>query len=289
MSKTYTSNASVQVMLFADRLEVWNPGELPSALTIEDLRVPHPSIPHNPLIAEPMFLATYAEKAGSGILDMIKRCRVADVRTPLFRQSGGQFVQTLWRPKAATAAQVATQVTAQVGTKSALSRDQVQAHDEAHDEAHDGISVSERRIMEVCLASPRTTPELLTALGYAMRTGNFKRGLKHLIALDLLEMSVPGSPRSKKQKYRLTHKGRVWLAGGKTVARPAGRSMTGGGSRTILPDRTYRRTGTRREWFAGGRVTAVGSEWRIYFARSGSVCSPACFGVRGSCPLSQVA
>jgi len=62
-------------MLFADRLEVWNPGELPPPLTIEKLRKPHASIPHNPLIAEPMFLTRYAEKAGSGILDMFQRCR----------------------------------------------------------------------------------------------------------------------------------------------------------------------------------------------------------------------
>jgi len=53
--KDYTSNASVQVMLFADRLEVWNPGELPPSLTPERLREPHPSIPHNPLIAEPLY------------------------------------------------------------------------------------------------------------------------------------------------------------------------------------------------------------------------------------------
>ena len=31
--RDYTSNASVQVMLFADRLEVWNPGELPPPFT----------------------------------------------------------------------------------------------------------------------------------------------------------------------------------------------------------------------------------------------------------------
>ncbi len=75
--RDYTSNASVQVMLFADRLEVWNPGELPPPLTPESLRAPHASIPRNPLIADPMFLARYAEKAGSGILDMIARCKQA--------------------------------------------------------------------------------------------------------------------------------------------------------------------------------------------------------------------
>jgi len=195
--RDYTSNASVQVMLFADRLEVWNPGELPPTLTIALLLVPHASIPHNPLIAEPMFLATYAEKAGSGILDMIRLCRTAGVRAPEFRQDGGQFVQTLWRPASAAS-------------------ERVEAH-EAHDEAHDPISWSERRIMAACLAAPRSTPELLTTLGYTMRTGNFKRGLKKLLALHLLEMSMPDSPRSKNQMYRLTDKGRAWLAAQSTT------------------------------------------------------------------------
>ena len=95
--RDYTSNASVQVMLFSDRLEVWNPGELPTALTIGELRLPHASIPRNPLIAEPMFLAHYAEKAGSGILDMFKLCAQANLPPPEFRQSGGQFIQTLNR------------------------------------------------------------------------------------------------------------------------------------------------------------------------------------------------
>jgi len=45
-------NASVQVMLFADRLEVWNPGELPPSLTPASLRLPHASIPRNPLCDE---------------------------------------------------------------------------------------------------------------------------------------------------------------------------------------------------------------------------------------------
>jgi ATP-dependent DNA helicase RecG len=96
--RDYASNASVQVMLFSDRLEVWNPGELPSPLTPELLRVPHASIPRNPLLAEPLYLARYIEKAGSGILDMIALCREAGLAEPEFRQDGGQFVQTLWRP-----------------------------------------------------------------------------------------------------------------------------------------------------------------------------------------------
>ena len=95
--KDYTSNASVQVMLFADRLEVWNPGELPPSLTPESLRKPHPSIPRNPLIAEPLYLVRYIEKAGSGTLDMIERCNQAGLPPPDFEERAGQFVTTLWR------------------------------------------------------------------------------------------------------------------------------------------------------------------------------------------------
>jgi predicted HTH transcriptional regulator len=95
--RDYASNASVQVMLFADRLEVWNPGELPPPLTLEQLRRPHASIPRNPLISEPLFLAHYVERAGTGTLDMIALCREAGLAEPEFRQDGGQFVQTIWR------------------------------------------------------------------------------------------------------------------------------------------------------------------------------------------------
>ncbi|HRT93992.1 MAG TPA: ATP-binding protein [Planctomycetota bacterium] len=95
--RDYDSNAAVQVMLFADRLEVWNPGELPPGLTPEQLGLPHPSIPRNPLICEPMFLAHYVEKAGSGTLDMIARCQQAGLPAPDFEQRAGQFVTTIWR------------------------------------------------------------------------------------------------------------------------------------------------------------------------------------------------
>jgi hypothetical protein len=95
--RDYASNASVQVMLFSDRLEVWNPGELPPALTVEKLRLPHASLPRNPLLADPLFLTRYIEKAGSGILDMIRLCRQAGLPEPEYRQDGGMFVQTLAR------------------------------------------------------------------------------------------------------------------------------------------------------------------------------------------------
>lgn len=189
--RDYTSNASAQIMLFADRLEVWNPGELPPALTIERLRRPHASIPRNPLICEPMFLARYVEKAGSGILDMINLCKQAGLPEPEFRQDGGQFVQTLWRPKSASPAKVMPEESSTTGTKPALSRHQVE-------------------IMRKCLTES-TLLKLMAITGRSDRTKFRNQVLKPLLTDGLIEMTLPDKPRSSKQQYRLTDKGRVRL------------------------------------------------------------------------------
>ncbi len=188
--RDYSSNASVQVMLFADRLEIWNPGELPPSLTPEALRRPHASIPRNPLIAEPLFLTRYIEKAGTGILDMIGLCKEAKLRAPEFRQESGQFIQTLWRPKVS----IESPIEAPAGTKSALSRHQVE-------------------ILLKC-RSDSTLVELMTIVGRSDRTKFRHQVLNPLLDGGLIEMTIPDKPTSRLQKYRLTRKGRTRMTKG---------------------------------------------------------------------------
>ncbi len=95
--RDYNSNASVEVRLFADRLEVWNPGTLPGTLSLESLHRDHPSVPFNPLIAESLYLARYVEKAGSGTQRMIELCREAGLPEPDYELRQGSFVLTLWK------------------------------------------------------------------------------------------------------------------------------------------------------------------------------------------------
>jgi len=95
--RDYSSPASVQVMVFSDRIEVWNPGCLPRDLTPQRLREEHPSLPWNPRLADPLYLVHYIDEAGTGTLDMIDFCRKADLPEPDFEQRGTQFVVTLWR------------------------------------------------------------------------------------------------------------------------------------------------------------------------------------------------
>ena len=90
------------------------------------------------------------------------------------------------------------------------------AHDEAHDEAHDGsaidLSVTERRILSACGGGPQKASELLGALGYKSRTGNFKKSLNRLLDSRILERTLGSAPRSRNQRYRLTALGEKILA-----------------------------------------------------------------------------
>jgi len=94
--RDYTSNASIQVMLFKDRLEIWNPGHLPFGMTIAKLKQRHNSIPVNPLIAEPLYLFGSIERMGTGTLDIIRKCKEAGLKEPEFIEEE-TFSVTLWR------------------------------------------------------------------------------------------------------------------------------------------------------------------------------------------------
>lgn len=95
--RDYQSDASVQVYVFADRVAVWNPGELPPTLTPAKLKKAHSSVPRNKRLCEALFLANYIDKAGTGVLDVLAKCREAGLPEPDFAQDGDQFTVTLWR------------------------------------------------------------------------------------------------------------------------------------------------------------------------------------------------
>ncbi|MBQ3733822.1 MAG: hypothetical protein II859_07670 [Bacteroidales bacterium] len=90
--------SSVQVMLFKDRLEVWNPGKLPQGMTIAKLNKEHTSNPVNPVLAHPVYLSGYIEQMGTGTTDIIDHCLDYGLRKPEFHQDD-DFRVVLWRPE----------------------------------------------------------------------------------------------------------------------------------------------------------------------------------------------
>lgn len=93
--RDYNSNAGVQVMVFIDRIEIWNPGGLPSQLTIDLLKKPHASHPNNPLLARVLYLADYIQKIGSGTLEMVKQCKNQGLPEPDFVSIRGKEFRTI--------------------------------------------------------------------------------------------------------------------------------------------------------------------------------------------------
>ncbi len=85
-----------------------------------------------------------------------------------------------------------TEIGGEVGTKPALSRHQV---DILHKCREDSALVS-----------------LMAVAGRSDRTKFRHQVLNALLEAELIEMTIPDKPRSSKQKYRLTEKGRNMLA-----------------------------------------------------------------------------
>jgi predicted HTH transcriptional regulator len=182
----YYRNAGIcypqgSVPRYQDQSTSWNPGTLTSALTLQKLKEPHGSFPANPLLAEPLYLAKYIERMGTGTRDMIRLCNEAGLREPDFAIRDG-FVQTLWRP---------------------LSKKQAQA------EAQADLTPKEIILLTACSEAPALGQDLLAAAGYQRRTGNFKRSLEKLLTEEWLALTIPDKPTSPKQRYRLTTKGQA--------------------------------------------------------------------------------
>ncbi len=95
--RDYDSAGSIQISIFSDRIEIMNPGKLPKQLKISDLNKKHLSIPVNPFIARPFYLAGYINQLGYGTINVFKWCKKAHLPKPLFEQLNNQFSVTIWR------------------------------------------------------------------------------------------------------------------------------------------------------------------------------------------------
>ena len=81
---------------------------------------------------------------------------------------------------------------------------EVEAQVEAPVELHE----TDEKILSLLKTQMLARSKLIALLGYNSRTGNFKRSLERLLALDFIEMTIPDKPKSRLQKYRLTETGR---------------------------------------------------------------------------------
>ena len=89
--KDYSNGIPIQISVYADKVILWNGGQLPENWTIETLKQKHPSKPYNPDIANAFFRAGLIEAWGRGIQKINSECQRAGLPVPEFRYDFSGF------------------------------------------------------------------------------------------------------------------------------------------------------------------------------------------------------
>ena len=191
--RDYTNTGSVQVMLFKDRLEIWNPGRLPHGMTIEKLNSRHNSQPVNPVLANPVYLTGYIEQMGTGTTDIIEQCESYGLRKPEFIQDD-DFLTILWRPKKDDVDNATDQVTDHVTGNVAGN-------------VAGNVTGNVKRLILSIGGETLTRDEIMQKLGLK-GSGNFRATyLYPAIDQGYVSRLYPDSAKRPDQAYYLTEKG----------------------------------------------------------------------------------
>lgn len=173
--------------------------------------IPHPSIPTNPLLANPVYLAGYIERMGTGTRDIVSKCVELGLREPEFIQNE-EFKVTLWRKE---------EVTGQAGTKQGPSRDQAtgqvgqvtgQVAGQAGaklKQSRDQVTRQVKSLLLIMEDEEMSVKEMMGALNLVGRDNFVNYYLNLAVDLGLVTPKYPDKPTHPKQKYLLTSKGMV--------------------------------------------------------------------------------
>lgn len=204
--RDYASNASVQVMLFRDRVEIWNPGRLPDGFTVQKLREVHSSEPTNPVIAHPLFLAGYIEHLGTGTTDMITACKQYGLLEPEFRQAE-DFRTVIYRKgKESDPNEKATNLGEKV---TELDKKVIELDEKSNRVTSKSnrvrLTAKQRKVLEFCDEMPRTAQEILEMVGVKYQTRTVLQYTTKLVLMGLLRPTTT-TPNDPNRKYITAHR-----------------------------------------------------------------------------------
>jgi ATP-dependent DNA helicase RecG len=155
----------VQLSIFADRLEITNPGGLYGRLTLDTLGKIQPDT-RNPVLATALEVLDITENRYSGIPTIRKEMKAHGLPAPEFRNERGEFTVCF----------------------------------RLNDESQIANAEKNTDLIEFC-KMPRTRKEIAEYLGLSSVTYAIKTYVQPLIDTGIINLTLPDAPSSPKQKY----------------------------------------------------------------------------------------
>jgi ATP-dependent DNA helicase RecG len=87
----------IQISIYDDKIMIWNVGELPEKITIEDLKRKHASYPRNPRLADVFFKGGLIEAWGRGTLKILNECIQYGLPEPAIELMSGGIAVTIYK------------------------------------------------------------------------------------------------------------------------------------------------------------------------------------------------
>lgn len=167
----YTEGTPVQIDFFSDRLEIHSPGSLYGRMTVEQLGIARPNL-RNPVLAVMAEELTGAENRYSGIPTIRRVMSEYGLPKPVFENRRNEFVVILYnRPP--TAAEL-------IMERSTI--------------------INEPGLLAFC-KTPRSRQEIADYLGIKTVFYAMNHYVQPLLQSGQLAMTIPESPKSRRQKY----------------------------------------------------------------------------------------
>jgi predicted HTH transcriptional regulator len=194
--------APIRISFFDDRIEIENPGILLPGLTVEDM-LQGVSKLRNRVIARVFRELDLIEQWGSGVSRMFKEAEALGLPEPEVVEVGMRvrFIVHL-------AESIAVETTGLVTGEGEL-RPELQPELRLESRLESRLAA---KVFILLMKNDSGKAELASGLGHKTVSGELHKQIRRLLELDYIEMTNPEKPQSSKQKYRLTAKGKDFLA-----------------------------------------------------------------------------
>jgi ATP-dependent DNA helicase RecG len=182
-------SGGITVFIFPDRLEIWNSGQFPEGVTSTTLLTGQISVLRNPDIAHVLYLRGLMENLGRGSILIQRACINHGLPPPKWSEDNVGVTLTFFAPDVTP--YVTPEVTPYVPPE---------------------VTPEVRRLLGVL--DDELSRQIIQDRLYLKDSKHFREVyLQPAIQAGLVEMTLPDTPRSSRQQYRLTEKGRALLAG----------------------------------------------------------------------------